>query len=173
MSQALIQHVQEKSTSLKKKIPNIKAGDRVKVHQKIMETNKDGEPKERLQIFEGLVIAVSSGSGADKTFTVRKVLSGVGVEKVFPLHSKAIAKIEVMGQSKIRRAKLYFMGGLSGKSTRLKESTRKQELSEELLAEAVEAAKKKEEAEAAVATAGTEPVAEPDTTSTAEPQKAA
>lgn len=148
MSQALIKHVQEKSTSLQKKIPNIKPGDRVKVHQKIMETNKDGEPKERVQIFEGLVIGVSSGSGSDRTFTVRKVLSGVGVEKVFPLHSKAIAKIEVMGKSKIRRAKLYFMGGLSGKSTRLKESFRKEEISEELLAEAVEAAKKKEEEEA-------------------------
>lgn len=147
MSQALIQHVQEKSTSLQKKVPNIHAGDRVKVYQKIMETNKDGEPKERIQIFEGLVISTNSGSGADKTFTVRKVLSGVGVEKIFPLHSKAIAKIEVVGQSKIRRSKLYFMGGLSGKSTRLKESTRKQEIPEELLAEAVEAAKKKEEEE--------------------------
>ncbi|MFA6436301.1 MAG: 50S ribosomal protein L19 [Candidatus Gracilibacteria bacterium] len=156
MSQALIQHVQEKSTSLQKKIPTIHAGDRVKVSQKIMETNKDGEPKERIQIFEGLVISMNSGSGADKTFTVRKVLSGVGVEKIFPLHSKAISKIEVVGQSKIRRAKLYFMGGLSGKSTRLKESTRKQEIPEELLAEAVEAAKKKEEAEAATAEAAVE-----------------
>ena len=165
MSQALIQHVQEKSTSLQKKVPNIHAGDRVKVHQKIMETNKDGEPKERIQIFEGLVISLNSGSGTDKTFTVRKVLSGVGVEKVFPLHSKAIAKIEVVGQSKIRRSKLYFMGGLSGKSTRLKESTRKQEIPEELLAEAVEAAKKKEEeaAEAATTEAAAEaaPATEP------------
>lgn len=152
MSQALLQHVQEKSNSLLKKIPVVQPGQRVKVHQKILETTKDGM-KERIQVYEGLVIAVSSGAGADKTFTVRKISEGVGVEKIFPVHSKKIAKIEVVGQSSIRRSKLYFMRDRSGKSARLKEAKlmgiatapeAAEELSEEAIQEAVEAAKKKE-----------------------------
>lgn len=102
-------------------MPLIKTGNRVKVHQKILESTKDGM-KERIQIYEGLVIAVSSGGGADKTFTVRKISEGVGVEKIFPVHSKNIAKVEVVGNSKVRRSKLYFMRERQGKSARLKEA---------------------------------------------------
>jgi len=89
----------------------------VRVHQKI----KEGE-KERIQLFEGLVIKVNSGHGADKTFTVRRVVGGVGVEKIFPLYSTNIEKIEIKKKSKVRRSKLYYMRGRSGKSARLKES---------------------------------------------------
>ncbi|HCW32873.1 MAG: 50S ribosomal protein L19, large subunit ribosomal protein L19 [Candidatus Peregrinibacteria bacterium GW2011_GWE2_39_6] len=152
MSQATIQHVQKQSNSLKSIIPPIATGNRVRVHQKIMETTKDGM-KERIQTFEGLVIALNSGSGTDKTFTVRKISYGVGVEKIFPLHSKNIAKVEILGHSKVGRAKLYFMRERTGKSARLKEATLKlevmngqaQEVTDELIEEAVEAAKKAED----------------------------
>lgn len=153
MSQALLRHVQEKSHSMQKKVPLLQPGNRVKVHQKILEATKDGM-KERLQIFEGLVIAIGSGAGVDKTFTVRKITAGVGVEKIFPLHSKNIAKIEVVSHSKIRRSKLYFMRDRSGKSARLKEAKLMgfdlpdepvQEVTEEVVQEAVEAAKRVEE----------------------------
>ncbi|MEK7085421.1 MAG: 50S ribosomal protein L19 [Patescibacteria group bacterium] len=103
---------------IKKKVPEIKAGYTVKVHQKI----KEGD-KERIQIFEGLVLQVSSGHGpADKTFTVRKVVEGIGVEKIFPLHSPLIEKIQVKKEGKVRRARLYYMGNRFGKSARLRES---------------------------------------------------
>jgi len=100
-----------------KTVPEIRAGYTVKVHQKI----KEGA-KERIQIFEGLVIKVNSGTGLDKTFTVRKIASGVGVEKIFPVYSKNIAKIEVVKKAKVRRAKLYYMRERTGKSARLKET---------------------------------------------------
>ena len=99
-----------------KKMPDLKPGFTVRVHQKI----KEGE-KERIQIFEGLIIAVSAGNGPDKTFTVRKVVEGIGVEKVFPVYSPNIAKIQVKKSSNVRRAKLYYMRKRSGKSARLKE----------------------------------------------------
>ena len=102
--------------AIKKKVPVILTGHTVRVHQKI----KEGE-KERIQIFEGLVIRVNSGHGADKTFTVRKIVQGIGVEKIFPLYSPNIQKIEVKKESKVRRAKLYYMRDRSGKSARLKE----------------------------------------------------
>ncbi|MFA5947474.1 MAG: 50S ribosomal protein L19 [Candidatus Gracilibacteria bacterium] len=101
----------------KKPTPEINVGSTVKIHQKI----KEGE-KERIQMFEGLVIAKNSGNGADATFTVRKVVEGIGVEKVFPLYSANIVKIEVKKVSKIRRAKLYYMRSRSGKSARLQET---------------------------------------------------
>lgn len=103
--------------AVKKKIPVIQVGHTVRVHQKI----KEGE-KERIQVFEGLVIRVNSGHGADKTFTVRKIVEGIGVEKIFPLYSPNIQKIEVKKESKVRRAKLYYMRDRAGKSARLKES---------------------------------------------------
>lgn len=168
MSQALLRHVQEKSNSIRKDIPDVQPGQRVKVHQKILETTKDGM-KERIQKYEGLVIAVGSGAGADKTFTVRKISEGVGVEKIFPIHSKSIAKIEIVGNSKVRRSKLYFMRDRSGKSARLKEAKLlgiaavpevAEELSEEVLQEAVEAAKKAEAQKAAEATEPAEATAE-------------
>lgn len=154
MSQELLQHVQKSSKSLKKRIPPVKPGNTVRVHQKILESTKDGA-KERIQIFEGLVIAVNSGSGTDATFTVRKIASGVGVEKTFPLHSSKIAQIEVIRHSKVRRAKLYFMRNRTGKSARLKEAKlmgyefpeEEEEADEESIQEAVEAAKEAEEAE--------------------------
>jgi len=87
----------------RKKI-EIRPGDTVRVHQKIEEKGKT-----RIQMFEGLVIAVKHGKEAGGTFTVRKVSSGVGIERIFPLYSPAIEKIEVVKQSKVRRAKLYYI----------------------------------------------------------------
>lgn len=110
-----LQDIQE--LAIKKKVPVIQPGHTVRVHQKI----KEGE-KERIQIFEGLVIRVHGGHGADKTFTVRKIVEGIGVEKIFPLYSPNIQKIEVKKESKVRRAKLYYMRERAGKSARLKES---------------------------------------------------
>lgn len=100
-----------------KKIPVIKPGDTVKVYQKI----KEGD-KERIQAFEGLVIAVGAGVGTNATITVRKIVEGVGVEKVIPVYSTMIEKIEVKKRSKVRRAKLYYMRSRTGKSARLKET---------------------------------------------------
>lgn len=98
-----------------KAIPEFRAGDLVKVHQKI----KEGD-KERIQIFEGLVIARKHGKGINASFTVRKVASGVGVEKVYPLYTPFIEKIEVVKSSKVRRAKLYFIREAKGKRSKLK-----------------------------------------------------
>jgi large subunit ribosomal protein L19 len=100
---------------LTKNTPDIRPGDVVKVHQKIQE--KKGE---RIQIFEGVVLARKHGTGVSSTITVRRIIGGVGVEKIFPLHSPNIAKIEVVKRSKIRRAKLYFLRNASGRKARLK-----------------------------------------------------
>lgn len=114
MSRALLDYVTASSI---KKVPAVKPGATVRVYQKISE----GE-KERVQMFQGLVIRVSAGAGVDKTFTVRKIVEGVGVEKIFPIHSPTIEKITIMKQGKVRRAKLYYMRDLQGKSTRLQET---------------------------------------------------
>ena len=98
---------------LKNKIPELKVGNTVRVHVRI----KEGE-KERIQIFEGLVI-YRYGGGISATFTVRKISSGVGVEKIFPVHSPMIAKIEVVRLGKVRRAKLSYIR--SPKAARIKE----------------------------------------------------
>ncbi|MFA8342096.1 MAG: 50S ribosomal protein L19 [Rhodothermaceae bacterium] len=103
---------------LKTDIPAFKAGDRVKVHVRVIE----GE-KERIQPYEGDVIAIKGG-GMSKTFTVRKVSSGVGVERIFPFNSPKVAKIEVVREGKVRRAKLYYLRKLSGKAARIKSKTR-------------------------------------------------
>jgi len=95
---------------------------------------KEGE-KERVQIFEGLVIATKHGKGLDGTFTVRKDSYGVGVERVFPLHSPRIVKIERVKQSKVRRSKIYYMRDLKGKNARLKELNRDNKVWEESDAE--------------------------------------
>ncbi|UCC38283.1 MAG: 50S ribosomal protein L19 [Candidatus Aminicenantes bacterium] len=99
----------------KDNIDAFKVGDTVKVHVII----REGE-KERVQIFKGDVI-VKKGSNAAATFTVRKVSFGIGVERIFPLHSKMIKKIEVVRRGKVKRAKLYYLRGLKGKAARLKE----------------------------------------------------
>ena len=119
------------SKFMKKNIPDIHSGDTVRVHQII----KEGD-KERVQVFEGLVIATHGGKTLDGSFTVRKESFGVGVERVFPLHLPRIVKIERIKQSRVRRSKLYFMRQLSGKSARLKELNREFKMWEEPEAEA-------------------------------------
>ena len=99
--------------SIRSDIPDIRAGDTIRLFQKI----KEGD-KERLQPFEGLVIARKHGRGETATVTVRKVAAGVGVERVFPLHSPTIEKIEVLKRSKVRRAKLYYIRGKAAKEVR-------------------------------------------------------
>jgi large subunit ribosomal protein L19 len=94
---------------------NFEIGDTVKVHYKIIEGTR-----ERIQIFEGIVIAID-GKGINKTFTVRKISFEIGVERVFPLYSPKIAKVETARKGKIRRAKLYFLRERKGKATKLKE----------------------------------------------------
>lgn len=131
-------------TFMKKNVPDIKVGDTIRVHIKVIE----GE-KERVQIFEGLVIAVKHGKSIDGTFTVRKEFHGVGVERIFPLHSPRIIKVERIKQSKVRRSKLYFMRDLKGKHTRMKELNRDYEMWEE--PEAEEELKKLEEEKAVAA----------------------
>lgn len=113
MSHPLIREIQ---TAQVKNRPDLKAGYLVRVHQKIREGDKD-----RIQIFEGVVIKIGSGTGSDKSVRVRKVVEGVGVEKIFPINSPAINEIEVMRKGKIRRAKLYYMRSLSGRKARLSE----------------------------------------------------
>ena len=106
---------QKFNESQMKKNPEIRSGDHVKVHQKI----KEGD-KERIQIFEGIVIAAKHGKGVSGTITVRKVVEGVGVERVFPIHSPLISKIEVVKSSKVRRSKLYYLRQAKGKKAKLK-----------------------------------------------------
>ena len=94
--------------------PNIKPGMTVKVHQKIHEMTPKGEEKERVQIFEGMVLAVR-GSGPSKTFVVRKESFGVGVEKIFPVDLPTLVNVEPVKQAKVRRAKLYYLKGYNKK----------------------------------------------------------
>ncbi len=113
-----------------KNMPDIRPGDTVRVHQKI----KEGE-KQRVQVFEGLVIARKHGKEIGSTITVRKVISGVGVEKIYPLYSPLISKIEIVKRSKVRRAKLYYLRQTRGKKARLK----KQEFAQAVVQEEPEA----------------------------------
>lgn len=113
MSQQTLELVEK--SSLKGEIPDFKIGDTVDVHTRILE----GE-KERIQIFNGVVIA-RAGSGTRATFVVRRIVGGEGVERKFPLHSPKIAKIEVKRSGVVRRAKLYFLRDRVGKAVRLKE----------------------------------------------------
>lgn len=96
-------------------LPEFQSGDVVKVYQKI----KEGE-KERVQIFEGIVLARKHGKGANASFTVRKIAAGVGVEKTYPLHSPLIEKIEVVKRTKARRSKLYYVRTAKGKRAKMK-----------------------------------------------------
>jgi large subunit ribosomal protein L19 len=99
---------------VRKDLPEMRAGDTVRVHTKI----KEGD-KERIQVFEGVVIAYRKGQPGCSMFTVRKTSYGVGVERMFPVHSPRIDKIEVMGHGEVRRSRLYFLRGLQGKAARL------------------------------------------------------
>ena len=101
---------------LKSNIPDFIPGDTVRVHVRI----KEGENKERLQSFEGIVIA-RKGSGASESFTVRKTSFGVGVERIFPLHATIIDHIDVVKRGRVRRAKLYYLRDLRGKAARIRE----------------------------------------------------
>ena len=146
-----------------KSLPDFSPGDTVKVHLRVVEGQR-----ERIQIFEGVVIA-RNGGGINASFTVRKLSYGEGVERVFPLHSPRIEKIEVVRRGKVRRAKLYYLRGRTGKRARISERTtgRKvadvtqaavaadvaEDVAQEVAAEATAAA---EEAEAAAETGGEE-----------------
>lgn len=100
---------------LRNDIPQFRPGDTVKVHVKVVEGNR-----ERIQVFEGIVIDRKSG-GVRETFTVRRVSYGVGVERTFPIHSPRIDKIDVVRRGIVRRAKLYYLRNLTGKAARIKE----------------------------------------------------
>jgi large subunit ribosomal protein L19 len=98
-------------------VPEIHPGDTVRVHQRITEGRN-----ERIQVFQGVVIAMRGGTQPGATYTVRRTGShGVGVERTFPLHSKSVEKIEVLRQAKVRRAQLYYLRNLQGKAARLRE----------------------------------------------------
>lgn len=110
---------------LKKDLPEIRPGYTVRVFQKIpasakAKAGKKEEDKERIQSFEGLVIARKHGQGINATITVRKISAGIGVERIFPLHLPSIEKIEVLKKSKVRRAKLYYLRKRTGKKARMK-----------------------------------------------------
>jgi large subunit ribosomal protein L19 len=96
-------------------IPDFKPGDTVKVHARI----KEGE-KERTQVFQGVVIRKRKG-GTGGTFTVRKISYGVGVERIFPLHSPSLDRVEIVSRGRVRRSRLYYLRGLKGKAARIKE----------------------------------------------------
>ena len=112
MSQQLINELTQ--SYLKTDLPEFRAGDNVRVHVRIKEGNR-----ERVQVFEGLVLKRQNGNGISGTFTVRKISFGCGVERTFPLHTPIIEKIEVTRRGKVRRAKLYFLRALRGRSARI------------------------------------------------------
>ena len=112
----LIKVVEQEFAKVRESIPSFKAGDTVNVHVKIKEGNK-----ERVQQFQGVVIQRKGKGTSGETFTVRKVSNGVGVERIFPIVSPSIDKIEVTKLGKVRRAKLYYMKGRQGKAARIKE----------------------------------------------------
>jgi len=106
------------NSQMRTDIPSFRPGDTVRVHVKI----KEGD-KYRIQVFEGVVIA-QKNNGVSSTFTVRKVSFGYGIERIFPLHSPIIEKLEVVKSGKVRRARLYYLRGRRGKAARLKEAGR-------------------------------------------------
>jgi large subunit ribosomal protein L19 len=132
-------------SQLKKEVPQFQVGDQVEVHQRILE----GE-KERVQVFAGVVIA-RRGEGMREMFTVRRIVQGEGVERIFPLHSPRIAKVEVKRTGAVRRAKLYYLRKRVGKATRLRERRK----GSATTASAAETKLRKTKTQSAVATEGT------------------
>ena len=108
-------------TQMKDSVPDVQPGDTVRVHVRI----KESETKERIQVFEGLVIG-RKGGGVRETITVRKTSFGVGVERIFPLHGPIVGKIEVVRRGRVRRAKLYYLRELRGKAARIRERDTRQ-----------------------------------------------
>ncbi|APT17900.1 ribosomal protein L19 [Amylolactobacillus amylotrophicus DSM 20534] len=106
-------------SQLKTDVPDFRPGDTVRVHVRVVEGTR-----ERIQMFEGVVIK-RKGTGISATYTVRKISSGVGVERTFPVHTPRVAEIEVVRRGAVRRAKLYYLRNLHGKAARIKEARRK------------------------------------------------
>ena len=104
--------------SMKSELPQFNIGDTVRVHVRIKETNR-----ERIQMFEGTVIAKQHG-GIQETFTVRRLAHGVGIERVFPIHSPTVANVEVVRRGRVRRGKLYYLRGRVGKAAKVREALR-------------------------------------------------
>ncbi|MFN7961008.1 MAG: 50S ribosomal protein L19 [Thermoanaerobaculia bacterium] len=121
---------QVEAAYLKSDIPDFRPGDTVRVHVRVIEGNK-----ERIQVFQGVVIG-RRGGGTRENFAVRKISGGVGVERVFPLHSPVLDKIEVIRRGKVRRAKLYYLRNLRGRAARIEERTedRSRALAEQMAA---------------------------------------
>ena len=103
-------------SDLKTDLPEFRSGDKLAVGVKVTEGGRT-----RIQVFEGIVIAISAGHGMDRSFTIRKVSNGVGVERIFPLHSPNIESIRLLKRGKVRRAKLYYLRKRRGKAARIKE----------------------------------------------------
>jgi large subunit ribosomal protein L19 len=116
MNPQVLDILKDEISQAKSKHPAFDPGDTINVHYKIKEGNK-----ERIQQFQGVVMQIKNASSAGETFTVRKVSSGVGVERIFPLLSPNVEKIEVMRKGKVRRARLFFLRGRKGRSARIKE----------------------------------------------------
>ena len=110
------QIVQATYGDIRKDLPQFHSGDTISVGYRVIEGSRS-----RVQIFEGVVIKISAGHGLDKTFTVRKISGGIGVERIFPFHSPNIESVKVLKEGKVRRAKLYYLRGLKGKATRIKD----------------------------------------------------
>jgi large subunit ribosomal protein L19 len=125
-------------TQMNKTIPDFQPGDTVRVHVRV----KESETKERLQVFEGLVIA-RKGGGVRETVTVRKISFGVGVERIFPLYATIVKDIEVVKRGRVRRAKLYYLRNLRGKAARIRERDTRPTSSSQVQAAAAAARKSK------------------------------
>jgi large subunit ribosomal protein L19 len=138
-----IQRIESEQLKSKSSIPTFGPGDTVRVHQLIQEGGK-----ERVQIFEGVVIK-RNGGGLQESFTVRKVSYNVGVERIYPLHSPRISKIEVKQRGSVRRARLYYLRDLSGKAARIQQARYNPELAKEQAESAALLAKEVAEKEAA------------------------
>ncbi len=115
---AIMESVEAKHLKPAAEIPTLRIGDTVDVHYRIVEGDK-----ERVQVFQGILLS-TKGRGVNRTITIRRIVANEGVERVFPLHSGRVAKVEVLRHAEVRRAKLYYLRGLTGKARRLKETRR-------------------------------------------------